>query len=197
MHLRTDLILASQSPRRRRLLTSLGLRFEVQVSPVEEIIPEGMAPEEIVQHLALEKATSVAGYRAQALTLAADTIVVHDGEVLGKPASADEARTMLHRLSDHTHTVFTGIALVHPASQRERTAYEATDVTFGPLTANEIDAYVASGAPMDKAGAYGIQEDLGAVFVRRIDGDFFTVMGLPLHRLYRLLRDHFDDLFSL
>ena len=104
---------------------------------------------------------------------------------------------MLRRLSGVSHTVFTGLALLHGETGRRITACEATRVTFDTLTDAEIDAYVASGAPMDKAGAYGIQGDLGAVFVARIEGDFYTVMGLPLHRLYRLLREHFSDLLSL
>ena len=129
--------------------------------------------------------------------LAADTIVVHQGQVMGKPADEAEARAMLRQLSGATHTVFTGLALLHPTTNRHVTAYEATQVTFGALRDNEINTYVASGAPMDKAGAYGIQGDLGAVFVAGIEGDFYTVMGLPLYRLYHLLRDHFSDLFSL
>ena len=108
-----------------------------------------------------------------------------------------QAHTMLRRLSGETHTVFTGLALLHPASDRRVCAYEATRVTFAALSDEEIRTYVASGAPMDKAGAYGIQGDLGAVFVTRIEGDFYTVMGLPLHRLYRLLHDHFSDLIVL
>lgn len=197
MQLRTDLILASQSPRRKVLLEQLGLAFRVVVSPFEETLPDEGRPADIVQHLALEKARPVGAQHPSALTLAADTIVVHHGAMLGKPTDEADARAMLRQLSDATHTVFTGLALLHPATERRVTAYEATQVTFAALTDQEIDAYVATGDPMDKAGAYGIQGDLGAVFVARIDGDFYTVMGLPLHRLYRLLCDHFSDLLSL
>ena len=197
MQLQTDLILASQSPRRRTLLGQIGLSFRVEVSPYEETIPDEGHPSDIVQHLAMEKALPVSRRFPSALTLAADTIVVHQGEVLGKPADEAEARTMLRKLSGATHTVFTGMALLHEATGRRITACEATRVTFAPLSDAEIAAYVASGAPMDKAGAYGIQGDLGAVFVARIEGDFYTVMGLPLHRLYLLLREQFSDLFSL
>ena len=197
MKLRTDLILASQSPRRKHLLSQLGFLFRVEASLVEETIPANRSPADVVQHLALEKAEPVSRRYPSALTLAADTIVVHDGAVLGKPVDEAEAHSMLRRLSGETHTVFTGLALLHPASDRRITAFEATRVTFATLSDEEIHAYVASGAPMDKAGAYGIQGDLGAVFVARIEGDFYTVMGLPLHRLYHLLCDHYPDLIAL
>ncbi len=197
MNLQTDLILASQSPRRRMLLGQIGLAFRVEPSPFEEVIPDEGHPADIVKHLSLEKAAPVSERFPSALTLAADTIVVHEGTVLGKPVDEADARAMLRRLSGVSHTVFTGLALLHADTNRRITACEATRVTFDTLTDEEIDTYVASGAPMDKAGAYGIQGDLGAVFVARIEGDFYTVMGLPLHRLYRLLREHFSDLLSL
>ena len=197
MTLRTELILASQSPRRKVLLQQIGLTFRVEVSPYEEIIPDDGNPADIVQHLSLEKARPISESFPSALTLAADTIVVHEDRVLGKPADEEEARAMLRQLSDATHTVYTGLALLHPRSDRQVTACESTQVTFGALTKTEIDAYVDSGSPLDKAGAYGIQGDLGAVFVERIEGDFYTVMGLPLYRLYHILRNHFGDLFSL
>ena len=196
MNVNTEFILASASPRRRRLLEQLGTRFRVQVSPAEEVVPDGMAPSEVVQKLALDKALPVAAAHPEALTLAADTVVVFEGDVLGKPADAAEARAMLRRLSGHTHTVFTGVALVHPASARRTTTYEATDVTFGPLTDDEIARYVAGGSPMDKAGAYGIQDDRGALFVARIEGDYYNVVGLPLYRLYQVLRTDFTDLLA-
>ena len=197
MKLRTDFILASQSPRRRQLLGQIGFTFRVEPSPIEETIPENGHPADIVRALALEKAEPVSRRFPSALTLGADTVVVHEGVVLGKPEDEAEAHAMLRRLSGETHTVFTGLALLHPASDRRVSACEATRVTFDALSDEEIRVYVASGAPMDKAGAYGIQGDLGAVFVTRIEGDFYTVMGLPLHRLYRLLHDHFPDLVVL
>ncbi len=197
MQLRTPFILASASPRRRHLLQQVGFAFEVAPSPAEEVMPNGCPPEEIVETLAMEKATVVSEMHPGALTLGADTIVVLDGEVLGKPADAAAARAMLRRLSGATHTVYTGLALVHPESGRRRAAHEATRVTFGALSDAEIADYVAGGSPLDKAGAYGIQDDRGAFFVRRIEGDYYTVVGLPLHRLYRLLRDEFGDLLEL
>ncbi|ACY48395.1 Maf family protein [Rhodothermus marinus] len=196
MKLRVPLILASRSPRRRKLLAQLGLHFEVHPSDLDENATNHRLPEQLVEQLALEKARTVAARFPEALTLGADTIVVLDGDVLNKPADEAEARAMLRRLSGRTHTVYTGVALVHPASQREVVDYEATQVTFAPLTDAEIDAYVATGSPLDKAGAYGIQDDYGAVFIRRIEGDYYNVVGLPLHRLYRMLRNHFADLIE-
>lgn len=196
MKLRVPLILASRSPRRRKLLAQLGLDFEVHPSDLDENATNHRLPEQLVEQLALEKARAVAARFPEALTLGADTIVVLDGDVLNKPADEAEARAMLRRLSGRTHTVYTGVALVHPASQREVVDYEATEVTFAPLTDAEIDAYVATGSPLDKAGAYGIQDDYGAVFIRRIEGDYYNVVGLPLHRLYRMLRNHFADLIE-
>ena len=197
MRLNAPLILASQSPRRRRLLQRLGLDFTVQVSPAEEVIPPGAQPAAIVQKLALQKARPVATRHPDALTLAADTVVALHGEILGKPVSRADAAQMLQRLSGITHTVYTGIGLMQPTTNREAAAVQATEVTFGPLSDDEIEAYVATGSPMDKAGSYGIQDDLGALFVERIDGDYYNVVGLPLRRLYLTLRETFGDLVSL
>lgn len=197
MHLNATFILASASPRRKFLLEMLGLSFRVQPSDVEEIVDPDLAPADLVQQLALQKTQAIAAYNPEALTLGADTIVVLDGAVLGKPTHAKDAVTMLRTLSGRDHTVYTGMALAHPATARTVTAYEATQVTFSHLTDKEIQAYVATGSPMDKAGAYGIQDDLGALFIQRIDGDYYNVVGLPLHRLYRVLSASFGDLFSL
>jgi len=177
------------------LLELLDLSFVVIPSHVEEIVPEGLEPAGIVKELARQKAAPVSQQYSDALTLAADTIVVLDGDILGKPADAAEARSLLRRLSGQTHTVFTGLALAHPATDRLSMSHEATKVTFGRLSDEEIEAYVATGSPLDKAGAYGIQ-DFGAVFVARIDGDFYNVMGLPIHRFYQLLRSDFADLLQ-
>lgn len=197
MNLQTELILASASPRRQSLLKRLGLAFTVQPSDIDETIPAGTEPEAIATDLARQKALSVAQLEAEALILAGDTIVSCGDHILGQPADADDARSMLQQLSGTTHTVCTGLALVHPPSDREVTAFELTKVTLASLSDPEIDAYIASGLPFDKAGAYGIQDRFGALFVTRIDGDYYNVMGLPLHRLYRTLRAHFDDLFTL
>ncbi len=196
MQFTVPIILASGSPRRRKLLEQLGLSFTVHVNPAEEVIPEATPPAQVVERLALEKAGPVAAAHPDALTLAADTIVCLDGEILGKPRDPEEACRMLRRLRGNTHTVYTGIALIHPASGRAVSTHEATRVTFGPMTEREIAAYVATGSPLDKAGAYGIQDDLGALYISGIEGDFYTVMGLPLHRLYRVISDVFTDLLA-
>lgn len=172
------------------------MEFEIDVSDVDESAPGGMEPDLVAEMLARRKAEDVAPRRPEALTLGADTIVVFDGEILGKPSGASEACEMLRRLSGNTHTVYTGIALIHPRTGRSIGGSEATSVTFGHLDADEIEAYVASGSPMDKAGAYGIQDDRGALFVERIEGDFYNVVGLPLRKLYRTLRESFADLLS-
>ena len=195
---RPRLILASASPRRLVLLEQIGIiPDETVTAEVDEAACRRERPGELAARLAEAKARQIAARFPGALVLGADTVVVHEGVVLGKPEDEAEAHAMLRRLSGETHTVFTGLALLHPASDRRVSACEATRVTFDALSDEEIRVYVASGAPMDKAGAYGIQGDLGAVFVTHIEGDFYTVMGLPLHRLYRLLHDHFPDLVVL
>lgn len=196
MRLSAPFILASGSPRRKHLLEQLGVDFEVAVSDVSEELSEFTEPGSAAEVLAQRKADQVAAGRPDALTLGADTIVVLGGEMLGKPADEHEAAAMLRRLSGRTHTVITGIALVHPESSRVVTAREATRVTFGEMDDLEIESYVASGSPMDKAGSYGIQDDRGALFVERIDGDFYNVVGLPLRRLYCVLRTYYSDLLA-
>ena len=187
-------ILASGSPRRRRLLEQLGLEFSVHVPDLEEEHPPDKSPDDLVLSLALQKGEPIAEAHPEALTLSADTIVLLNGAVLGKPADAAEAADMLRRLADATHTVYTGIALSHSDTDRCVTAAVSTDVTFGPLSDAEIDRYVETGSPLDKAGAYGIQDDLGALFVSRINGDYYNVVGLPLHRFYRIVQIAFADL---
>jgi len=196
MHLDTDLILASRSPRRQRLLATLGIPFEVRVADIPEVRLPDESPEKMVCRLAVEKATAVARNEESALFLGADTAVVLGEELFGKPADDIEARDMLQRLSGRTHVVLTGIALVHTRTARVRTAVEATEVIFDDLSSREIESYVATGSTMDKAGGYGIQDDRGALFVSGIRGDFYNVMGLPLRRLYRLLRTEFGDLIE-
>ena len=192
LRLRVPLILASRSPRRRALLRQLGLAFEVRPADTDEVWPEDAEPGPAVEQLASEKAQAIA--EAEALVLGADTVVVHRGDVLGKPSSDAEAAATLRRLSGQTHTVYTGLALRHGA--RLRTRHAATHVTIAPLTDHEIDQYVATGSPRDKAGAYGIQDEMGAVLVSRIDGEYTTVVGLPLRTLYDALRADFSDLLA-
>lgn len=183
-HAPPRVILASQSPRRRDLLRQIGIPHEVRPADLDESLHPGEAPGPHAERLARAKAMHVAAGAPDALVIGSDTIVVVDHEVLGKPRDADDAARMLHRLAGRTHHVITAVAVAH--GDRVVSAVERVDVTFGPLDDARIAAYVASGEPMDKAGAYGIQ-GLGATLVDRIDGDYFAVMGLPLARLVRLL----------
>ncbi len=176
-----DLVLASQSPRRSELLRMAGFSFRVRVRPVPEVRAAHEDPREYAMRLAREKAEA-AWEGAREIVLGADTIVVLGELVLEKPAHAAEARSMLAALSGREHTVITGICLRH--SGGAVVEHESTRVHFAELEATEIDAYVASGEPMDKAGAYAIQ-GLASKFVDRIEGCYFNVMGLPVARVYR------------
>jgi septum formation protein len=179
-------ILASQSPRRRELLTLVGIAHEVRPTDIDEAYLAGEQPRAHTERLAREKASVVARDAPDALVIGSDTIVVVDDDVLGKPRDAAEAAAMLSRLAGRTHTVITAVAVMWRGV--ERSAVEEVAVTFHPLTPVEIDAYIATREPMDKAGAYGIQ-GYGATIVARVDGDYFAVMGLPLQRLVRLMAD--------
>jgi len=189
------LVLVSTSPRRHLLLREAGIPFEA-VAPrdVAEDFPSGEAPADLVVRHAAAKARSVAADYAGRLLLGADTVVVLDGEIYGKPASPAEAEVMLAALQGRTHTVFTGLALLDLAPGAELTAFEATDVTMRPLGEDEIASYVATGEPLDKAGAYAIQ-GRGAFLVQRVDGDYFNVVGLPLYRLSTMLQTTGRDVF--
>lgn len=178
------IILASQSPRRRELLTLIGIPHEVRPADIDETPLPDELPVPHAERLARAKAHALAEREPGAVVIAADTIVVIDGDILGKPRDADDARAMLARLSGRRHTVYTAVAVAR-GTQTE-SAVEAVEVTFRQLTAAEIADYVATGEPMDKAGAYGIQ-GYGATIVERVDGDYFSVMGLGLRRLVELL----------
>lgn len=181
-----EVILASQSPRRRDLLDLIGITHVVRPADIDESILPDEAPIPHCERLARSKAATLAVRSPDAVVIAADTIVVLDGEILGKPADVGEARATLARLSGRTHTVHTAMAVA--LGGETVSAVESVQVTFRPLTADEIAAYVATGEPMDKAGAYGIQ-GFGATIVERIDGDYFSVMGLGLRRLVALLAE--------
>ena len=178
------LILASASPRRKELLEQAGYRFEVIPSTCEEIVPEGLSPKDIVEGLAYQKALDVYASHPDAVVLGADTVVCFDGEILGKPRDKEDAARMLRLLSGQTHEVRTGFALL--AKGVEFVSSEAAMVTFFNLTQEEIERYIATGEPMDKAGAYGIQGK-GAVLVRSVLGDYFNVVGLPIATVARAL----------
>lgn len=184
-----SLILASKSPRRRELLEQIGVTdFLVRPAVDPEVADLTMPPQTLVETLALHKAREVAAKHARPgdIVLGADTIVVLEREILGKPRDEAHARKMLRALSDRKHRVYTGIALIRDG--REYHAHEQTEVHFRALTDGEIDAYIATGEPMDKAGAYGIQ-GRGALFVDRIHGDYCNVVGLPVCRLGLMLAE--------
>lgn len=183
------MILASRSPRRAELLAAAGFTFEVLSVDVDETPRTGESAREYVERLALEKARAVAAERPRDVVLGADTTVVVDGRILEKPRDAADAAAMLRALSGRAHEVLTGVAVVAPG--RIRTGVESTLVWFDPLSDEDIAGYVASGEPMDKAGAYGIQGLAGA-FVATLHGSYSGVMGLPLFETARLLRGFRD-----
>lgn len=179
-----DVILASQSPRRRELLALLQIPFDVEVSGEKEIIPEDACPEQIVMALAEQKAQHVFLRHPNHCVIGADTIVVLDGHILGKPKTATQAVEYLSALQGKNHHVLTGICVKTPHGSLTR--YESTLVRFRPMTIDEITWYVSTGDPMDKAGAYGVQ-GLACCFIDSVDGNFFNVVGLPLPLLYSML----------
>jgi septum formation protein len=184
----TELILASNSPRRRDLLKQLGLDFTVDPADVDERILAAEMPEQYALRVAADKA-EVASRRARSgIVIAADTVVVLDGLILGKPADAEDAERMLSLLSGRRHQVMTGLVLRDAATGRLDARVAVSSVWFKRLSPGEIRAYVATGEPLDKAGAYGIQER-GALLVERIEGCYFNIVGLPLSLLGEMLRN--------
>lgn len=182
------IILASNSPRRKELLSGLGVDYEVKTLPdVDESYPDGLSGEEIAKHIARGKAEAYRSLiQADELVITADTIVWLDGIVMGKPKDEEEAKDMLMRLSGKTHQVITGVCLTTASTQK--TFATVTDVTFATLTDEEVDYYVTRYQPMDKAGSYGVQEWIGFVGVENLSGSYFNVMGLPIQRLYTELK---------
>lgn len=181
-----DIILASKSPRRRALLEQMGVKdFRILTPDIDEHMDRELPPAELVRQISLEKAQAVAAQAdPNAVIIAADTVVALDGVVLGKPADEEEAFRMLSLLSGNRHQVYTGLTVLR--GKQVFSQWEETSVTFRPLTAEEIEAYIATGEPMDKAGAYGIQ-GYGALFIEGISGDYYNVMGLPVCRLGQIL----------
>lgn len=182
------IILASGSPRRKELLAGLGYEFEVRLLPgIDESYPDGLTGEEIAQHISRCKAEPYkSSMSPDELIITADTIVYLDGEVLGKPKDEADAHRMLRNLSGKTHQVITGVTLL--TQQAQHTFDSVSEVTFAELTDDEIDYYIKNFHPIDKAGAYGIQEWIGYVGVTRMEGSYFNVMGLPVQRLYTELK---------
>ncbi len=179
------LILASQSPRRRDLLSMLGLEFTVVTADIDETMDETLSVEEAVAEVCQRKAEAVAQLHPHDTIISADTIVVVDGKVLGKPRNEDHAREMLRSLSGRSHRVMTAFCIWQKGEAM--THVEITNLRFKPLSNEEINAYVATGSPMDKAGAYGIQ-DQASIFVEALEGDYYNVMGLPVCALVKALR---------
>ena len=181
-------VLASNSPRRKELLSGLGVAYEVKTLPdIDESFPEGLDGVEIPAYIARAKANAYrASMQSDELIITADTIVWLEGEVMGKPSDAEDARRMLHTLSGQTHQVITGVCLTTAETQKAFST--VTDVTFCCLSEEEITYYVDRYQPMDKAGSYGIQEWIGFVGVESISGSYFNVMGLPIQRLYTELK---------
>jgi len=188
-----SLILASRSPRRKRLLRQIGLKFSVRPSDVREDVLDHEPPERNAKRIALTKAVQIAKGLKSGIVIGADTIVVLGKTILGKPRTQAEARRMLRSLSGRMHTVYTAFALIDAATQKKTVRIEKTKVWFRTLSRREIAEYVASGSPMDKAGAYGIQDDYGAVFVERVEGCFYNVVGFPLTRFYKTLQKFLHD----
>jgi septum formation protein len=180
--------LASKSPRRRKLLKQLGIKFKsFSVNSSEDFL-DGEHPVECVKRIAMEKMDIAKKRVNSSIIITADTIVVLEGKVIGKPTSKSDAVKILSFLSGKVHTVYTGYCVLNQKTKKMLLDYERTEVEFRKLTKDEIIDYVDGGSPMDKAGAYGIQDDFGAVFVKRINGCYYNVVGLPLTKLYNALR---------
>lgn len=192
--MKNRLVLASNSPRRKELLRGLGIDFEVRlIGDIDESYPNGLPANEVPVHISKAKAAAYMDTMTEnEVILTADTVVVCDGEILGKPHDAEDARRMLGLLSGKSHEVITGVTL--STLQWQRSFAVTTVVWFKELSADEISFYVDSYRPFDKAGAYGIQEWIGYVGVQRIEGSYFNVMGLPVQRIYDELKDCFDFL---
>jgi septum formation protein len=189
MMMREKLLLASASPRRAEILRAVNWPFETLATHIDETLAQGEQATEAIERLALEKAEAAARQRPASLVLGADTVVLVDSEILGKPADARDARRMLRLLSGRWHDVLTGVALVRGADKTRRVvAHERTQVRFGLMSDAEIDWYVKSGEPADKAGAYAVQ-GLAALFIEEIRGDYWNVVGLPVRLVYKLANE--------
>lgn len=205
----SQIILASQSPRRKELLEQIGLEFEICPAKGEEVITKTI-PEEVVMELSKQKAEEVAAMvssfgaehkdittPSDIMVIGADTVVAYDGKILGKPADEADAKRMLTMLSGNTHSVFTGVTLVlidKSGRAGELVFYEKTDVKMHEMTEKEIQRYIATGEPMDKAGSYGIQGKC-AIYIEKIDGDYNNVVGLPITRIYQELKKIGIDIY--
>lgn len=181
--------LASRSPRRKKLLRQINLEFEVFSVDVKEEFHPGETPEVTVLRLAREKMEAAKKIKDNGILITADTIVVLNNKRIGKPENRDEAKSILKSLSDNSHFVYTGFSIYNPFKNKTLNDFVKTEVSFRYLDDNEIEEYIETGSPMDKAGAYGIQDDYGAVFVEEIKGCYYNVVGLPVARLYSKLKE--------
>ncbi len=188
LNLKYPLLLASNSPRRQQLLRDAGFSFTVKVKPTEEDYPETMSAIEVPVYLARKKAEAFRDELNGQIVLTADTIVVIDGEILNKPADAEEANLMLHKLSGRQHQVMTGVCIM--TDERTETFVDIANVFFKELTQEEINYYIDTCKPFDKAGSYGVQDFIGMVGIPRMEGSYFTVMGLPVHKVYEELKKY-------
>lgn len=183
-----QLILASKSPRRHELLKGLDLHFEVQLKEVEESYPASIDPYEVPVFLAEKKAAAfMENIAANEIIITADTIVIKGGEILEKPRSIEEAKEMLHKLEGHSHTVVTGVCI--QSSTKKMVFSDQTLVHFMPISTAEIDYYAEKYQPLDKAGSYGVQEWIGYIGIEKLEGSYFNVMGLPVHKVYAALKE--------
>ena len=187
--LKKSLILASNSPRRKQLLHEAGFTFTVEVLPTDESYPADLPAEEVAGYISREKAEQFRGIRPGSLVLTADTVVIADHHILGKPTDAKDAFRMIRMLSGRSHTVVTAVSL--SAGGEIQTVSDAAEVYFRDLEDWEINHYIEEYKPFDKAGSYGIQEWIGMVGIEKIEGSFYTIMGLPVQVVYQLLKPHF------
>lgn len=186
-----EIILASASPRRKEILENTKLKFRIIKSEVEEVIVEGESPQQVVMRLSFEKCMDVASKHESSLVIGADTIVVLDGMILGKPKDEDEAYEMLRKLSNNVHQVITGISLINLEGNKKIIDYVVSNVKFKDLSEEDIKDYIQTNESLDKAGAYGIQ-GYGALLVDEIQGDYFNIVGLPISRVSDLLKKNFS-----
>lgn len=180
------LVLASTSPRREEILKQLNLKFTIVPSKINEENFNNNDPIELVENLALEKAKSISELVEDAIIIAADTVVVKDDQILGKPADESEAKDMLRQLRSNQHQVITGVAVLNSQTKKNYVEHNITDVTMTAISEDEINNYVSTGEPLDKAGSYAIQ-GFGGLFIEEIRGSYYSVMGLPIHQLAKLL----------